>query len=201
MSCELSFRALAGQLQAGEQGAAALVFKRFAHRLLGLAATRLAVLLRPKMDPEDVVQSVFRSFFARQSQGQFELHGWDEVWHVLLTITLRKCCNWAEHFHAACRDVRREVPLWADAEVGDPGWEALARDPGPAEAAELVETIEELLRRFDEREQSIVRLGLQGYPVVEISAQVGCSERKVYRVLQRVRAELERAAEADQQAA
>jgi DNA-directed RNA polymerase specialized sigma24 family protein len=43
-------------------------FDRFARRLIGLARTRLDRRIRQKIDPEDVVQSVFRSFFTR--------HGW-----------------------------------------------------------------------------------------------------------------------------
>src|SRR5437764_10887242 len=132
MSLEISFEALAGRLRAGDPAATAHVFDRFARRLIGLAGSRLGRLLRPKAEPEDVVQSVFRSFFARQQQGQFDLRGWDGLWDVLVVITLRKCCDRADYFQAARRDVRREVPLLAAAGDGLPH-EAVSREPTPGE--------------------------------------------------------------------
>ena len=36
------------------------------------------------------MQSVFKSFFVRQGQGQFELDNWDSLWGLLVRITLRK---------------------------------------------------------------------------------------------------------------
>src|SRR5262245_60853885 len=100
MSQHQSFAALLGGLHAGDPDAAALVFRRYAHRLIGLAATRLDRLIRQKAGPEDVVQSVFRSFFTRQRQGQFQLHGWDSLWDVLAAITVRKCHNRVEYYQA-----------------------------------------------------------------------------------------------------
>src|SRR3954464_3897514 len=67
------FEALVDRLRAGDAEAAAEVFHRYVGQLVGLASGRLAGLLRAQADPEDVVQSVFRSFFTRQQQGQFDL--------------------------------------------------------------------------------------------------------------------------------
>jgi RNA polymerase sigma factor (sigma-70 family) len=191
MSAELSFDALVGRLDAGDPDAAAQVFRRFEHRLVGLAAGRLEGVLRHRAGPEDVVQSVFHSFFRRQRDGQFELCSWDSLWDLLAAMTLRKCYNRVEHLHAACRDVRREVPLDGAADSALP-WEAVARGPTPDEAAELVETVERLLGLFQDRERAILELSLQGYPVAEIGARLGCTERKVYRVRERIRLELRR---------
>src|SRR4051812_2143319 len=61
-----SFPPLTYRLQAGDPHVAAQVFRRFAHRLIGLASRRLGRVVRGKVEPEDVIQSVFRSFFLRQ---------------------------------------------------------------------------------------------------------------------------------------
>jgi RNA polymerase sigma-70 factor (ECF subfamily) len=190
VSQDLSFDALLRRLGADDPGAAAAVVDRFGQRLIGLAAGRLGPLLRPKAEPEDVVQSVFKSFFSRQRDGQFDLHGWDSLWDVLVVITLRKCCNRADYLRAARRDVRREVPL-AAAEA-DPLVALTSREPTPEEAAVLAETVEQLLQGFRERDRAVLALTLQGFAVAEVSGQVGCSERKVYRVLERAREELQR---------
>jgi hypothetical protein len=58
----LSFEECVARLRAGDEGMAAEIFHRFAHRLLALVRSRLDSLLRPKVDPEDLLQSVFHSF-------------------------------------------------------------------------------------------------------------------------------------------
>ena len=50
------------RLRAGDNAAAAEVFRRFANRLIGLARTHLDARVRQKVDPEDVMQSALKSF-------------------------------------------------------------------------------------------------------------------------------------------
>src|SRR5207249_524909 len=88
-----SFARLMARLRAGDDGAAAAVFQRFARQLIARARAHLDARLRPKLDPEDVVQSVYRSFFNRYGAGQFELGTWNDLWGLLTVITLRKCVN------------------------------------------------------------------------------------------------------------
>ena len=54
------------------------------------------------------MQSVFKSFFRRHAEGQFDLAGWDSLWALLTVITLKVRPQGKEYL-AACRDVRREV--------------------------------------------------------------------------------------------
>jgi RNA polymerase sigma-70 factor (ECF subfamily) len=192
MPPEPSFVDLMARLRAGDEAAAAELFDRFARRLIGLARGRLDALVRQKVDPEDVVQSVFKSFFLRHAAGQWDLGGWDGLWALLTTMTLRKCGRRAGYYHAGRRDVRREV---SPRPGGESAWEAcaaLARDPSPEEAAALGETLEELLAPLDGRDRGIVVLSLQGCDTAEVAAAVGCSRRSVQRVLQWVRRRLER---------
>jgi RNA polymerase sigma-70 factor (ECF subfamily) len=147
-------------------------------------------LLLQKLDPEDVVQSAWRSFFVRHGNGEFTLTNWDSLWGLLAIITLRKCGHCAEHFHAACRDVRREsaAAVSSDADVL---WEAFALDPTPSQAAILTETVERLMAQLNERERQMLTLCLQGFSVPEISLQVARTQRTVRRLLERVRRWLE----------
>ena len=55
---------LVARWQAGDQQAAAEMFHRYAERLTALARSRLATKLASRVDPDDVVQSAYRSFFA-----------------------------------------------------------------------------------------------------------------------------------------
>src|SRR5262245_15208825 len=104
-----SFADLLGRLRAGDQAATALVVNKYAHRLVGLARDKLDRRIRRKEDPEDVLQSVFKSFFHRCAQGQFHLDSSADLWALLVSLTLHKCGHRVDYFRAARRDVGREA--------------------------------------------------------------------------------------------
>jgi RNA polymerase sigma-70 factor (ECF subfamily) len=192
MPPDVPFAELMARLRGGDPDSARLVFDRFARRLAALAATRLPSALAAKLDPEDVVQSVFRSFFLRHADGRLDPQSWDSLWTLLTVLAVRKCGHKVEHFRTARRDVRREDSPPPAADSG-PDWDAAAPQPTPSEALLLTETLRQVLDELREDQRPIVLLRLQGYAVREISEQVGCTERTVERVLKRVRAELEAA--------
>jgi RNA polymerase sigma-70 factor (ECF subfamily) len=177
-----SFPALAARLRAGDGDAARAVFERFAGRLLGLARARLGGPLRHKVDPEDIVQSTYKSFFLKHDAGQVEAVGWDSLWGLLALIAVRKCADRANYHAAGRRDASREV--------GD-GWEAIDREPSPDEAAELEEVVKGLFAELDPADRPVLEMSLQGYSTQDISAALGRPERSVRRLRERVRARLE----------
>jgi RNA polymerase sigma-70 factor (ECF subfamily) len=194
MSANDSFAKLMGRLRSGEDAAAQEVFVRFAARLAGLARRHLDARLAVKVDPEDVVQSAYKSFFLRQRDGELEIGNWDGLWGVLTLITLRKCADRAAFYRAAKRDVARETAA-AGASDSAPGMVDLAldREPQPDEAAVLAETVEALFRSIDDAdERAILELSLQGHTATEISERLGRAERSVRRLRERIRKRLER---------
>jgi RNA polymerase sigma-70 factor (ECF subfamily) len=184
---ELSFNDLMTRLRAGDEQAACEVFQQYTGRLIGLARSRLGSRLRQKVDPEDVLQSVYKSFFTRQARGEVEAVDWDGLWSLLTVITLRKCGRWVERFHTGMRRLDAEVSGADSAR----SWEAVASDPTPEEAAMLTETVERLLHGLEGRERQIVTLALQGAAVPEIATEVGRTRRTVQRVLARVKEQLQ----------
>jgi RNA polymerase sigma-70 factor (ECF subfamily) len=197
-SPEDSFQELMVRLRAGDPEAAARVFHRYVHGLVALARSRLDRRLRQKVDPEDILQSVFLTFFRRQANQEFDLGGWDNLWALLTVITLRKCGHQIERFRAGRRDSQREVHLPLSTEDFKRGGARLAAEPTPTEAAVLTETVEQVLAGLKPRQRPILVLSLQGYTVAEISAQIRRSERTVHRVLSQVREQLERLQDASQ---
>jgi DNA-directed RNA polymerase specialized sigma24 family protein len=191
MSQDDSFADLMARLRVRDADAATAVFNHFAGRLVELARQRMDERLRRKVDPEDVIQSVFRSFFARQARGEFDVGSWPELWSLLVVITVRKCGGSLDYFFAGRRDVRQEV---TPNSMGDaaPGWQAVASDPTPAEVVAFGDLLEELMRGLQARGRQILTLSLQGYTVPEIKSQVGCSRRTVFRVLDQVKQRLQR---------
>jgi len=192
MAADDSFAEVMARLRGGDADAAALVFRRFTHRLIGLARGHLDSRLRRKVDPEDVLQSVFKSFFHRCGNGQFRLDNRDDLWSLLVSLTLHKCGHRADYFRAARRDVQREAGNAASPDASSQEWEALAREPTPPEAALLAETVERLLAGLEPHQKQIVQLSLEGEPPAQIGVVVGVTQRTVQRVLRGVRQRLER---------
>jgi RNA polymerase sigma-70 factor (ECF subfamily) len=189
VSGESSFIELCTRLKAGEDAAASELFQRYSQQLIRLASPRLKGLLRQKVDPEDIVQSAMGSFFRANAQGSFDLSGWNDLWCVLVTITLRKCRYQVRRFLSIKRDIRREQGAVEAAAID--GFSELASPPTPAEAAELADLLGHLLAVLDDRGRSVVQLCLENYTPDEIAAQVGLAPRSVYRVLARIRDQLE----------
>lgn len=188
MSDENSFHELLARLDQGQSDAQTEVFQRFAERLVNLARARLDDRIRMTTDPEDIMQSVWRSFFTRQQAGKLELQDWGGLWAVLVVMTVRKCGRRLVAAQRAKRDVTREVnPQTAATDDSFFRWEPVDRVPTPDEAATLTEMVEQVMTGLDEREQNIFSLRLQGFTVPEISDQVGLTERSVHRKLAAIR--------------
>jgi RNA polymerase sigma factor (sigma-70 family) len=173
--------------------AARLVWGRYLRELLALARSHLSARIRCREDEEDVLQSMYKSFCLRQRRGDFDLANRDELWNLMVRITLRKARNTANRHRQGKRDVRRED---AEAAANDSRGDLPATildqidsdGPTPAEAALLNEALE---RRFqmlkDPDLRQIALWKLEGYTNAEIAAQLDCTLRTVERKLERIR--------------
>src|SRR6266511_2986433 len=186
MATSDSFADLMTRLRRGDDAAAHDLFQRYARRLVGLARAQVNDRLRHKVEPEDVVQSVYRTFFRRHSADQIEVGDWDSLWGLLTIITVRKCLKRVEYYQAECRDARREVGQ-APADASGSWHRVLDREPTPDEAAQLAETVEGVLGGYDPEDREVIALSLQGYPVQEIATQLGRAERSVRRLREGMR--------------
>lgn len=185
-----SFAEFLRRLQARDDVAARQLFGRFTHQLITLALRHINAELRHKVDPEDVAQSAFKSFFHRYGEGGLEVVNWNSLWGLLAMITVRKCAERAAYHRAECRDAAREVSPPREDEPA-PWLEHFGREPTPLEAAVLNETVEQLLAGLDEEERPIVELSLQGHTTREISERLGRAERTVRLLRENVRHRLE----------
>jgi RNA polymerase sigma-70 factor, ECF subfamily len=176
-----SDRSLVARLRGGRQDAAAQLYLRYARRLRALAAARCSPLLARRVEPDDIVQSVFRRFFGRVSGGDYDVPPGEELWGLLLVIALNKIRT-EEVFHRADkRDARREAgpPLPASREAAASG-----------EEAHLRACVEEALGRLPEGQRVVVELRVEGHDVGEVARRVGRSKRTVERALQEARSRL-----------
>ena len=159
-------------------------FEDYSRQLVAMVLRRMDRETRQKVDAEDVVQSALRSFLDGQAEGRFAFREPDDLWKLLVVITLRKCRRNATRLRAGKRDVRREVGL------GEGGAEPPGRSPRPDEVALAAELLERLFADAEPAEREIVVARLEGFAPPEIAARVGVSERKVFRVLAEARRRL-----------
>jgi RNA polymerase sigma factor (sigma-70 family) len=180
---------LAERLRGGDPLAAEEIFARYAQRLVCLAEQQLSRKLAARLDGADVVQSVFRTFFRRSAAGEFRIDNSAELWRLLVQITLRKARFYGRQHTAGVRDVAAESPGGAALLAA-----AAAHEPGPAEAAALVDEIEGLLRGLPALYADLLQLRLEGHSVTDTAARLGVSRRTVHRGLQLLRQRLTRSA-------
>jgi RNA polymerase sigma factor (sigma-70 family) len=181
---------LVGRLRGGDPRAADEIFARYAQRLTCLAGQQLSRKLAARLDGADVVQSVFRTFFRRSAAGEFRIDTSDELWRLLVQITLQKARAYGRQHTAGLRDVAAEAP-GGGAELL---MKAVAHDPGPEEAAALIDQIEELLRGLPALYRVLLELRLAGHSVSDIATRLGISRRTVHRGLNLLQQRLTRSA-------
>src|SRR5687767_5800559 len=168
----------------GDQDAAGEIFQRYTERLLALTRNRLSARLTRQLDPEDVVQSAYRSFFIGARDGRYVLQRSGDLWRLLVAITVHKLQHQVERRSARKRAGAREVLLDEDRDAAGVKAETLAREPTPAEAAALADTLESLLAPLEPLQRQMIALRLEGYSQEEIAKKVARSERTVRRALE-----------------
>jgi RNA polymerase sigma-70 factor (ECF subfamily) len=177
-SGETTDEELLRRFRAGEPDAATQLYDRYATRLLALASASLGRDLVYRLDAEDVLQSVFRTFFRRARQGEYDLPDGNNLWRLLFVIGLNKIRAKGVHHRAEMRDVRVTA-------TGPTAESALSSAAAPDENAltELRLTIGELLGTLPESQRAIIGLRMEGQRVEEIARKTGRSKRTVERAI------------------
>ncbi len=176
----LSDAELLNQLEAGHEEAATILYHRYADRLLRLTDKSSGRNLARCVDAEDIVQSVFRTFFRRAMTGHYHLPEGDEIWKLFLVISLNKIRKKAEFHQAAKRDVERTQAI---------GESQLVANNATSQVLQM--TIEELTGRLPAEHQGVIQDRISGYEVTEMAVRNGLSRRTVERILQNFRKQLQ----------
>jgi len=169
----------------GDQAAARQLFDAYVERLLPLARRRISQRLASRVDPEDVIQSVFRTFFARLKDDQFSIHDQNDLFRLLVRITVHKALRQVAHHKAAKRDPNQEVAQSADSQ--EHLLQLLTSEPTPDEAVLFLDHLEGFMNLLPSDDRRILELRMQGYSTEEIAQQMNSYDRKVRRVLERIR--------------
>src|SRR5438552_13597295 len=87
---ESSDQSLLRRLRGGNEDAATQLYLRYAQRLRSLIRARCSQQVQRRVEPDDLVQSVFRRFFRRVQQGDYDVPAGEELWGLFLVITLNR---------------------------------------------------------------------------------------------------------------
>ena len=183
---ETSDSSLLRRFQGGQHDASTELYLRYAERLHALVAAQSSKDLARRVDAEEIVQSVFRTFFRRAAHGHYSVPAGEEIWKLLLVIALNKVRATGAYHRAAKRDMRQTV----GGEAFEHAMESeQCRDEGALTVLRMV--IEELLEGMTAANRRMIELRIEGYEVAEITEKVQRSKRTVERVLQGFRNRLE----------
>ncbi len=171
--------------RAGNEDAARQLFERYTDRLIALARGHIDQRLARRVDPEDITQSVFRTFFRRARGGEFTFQDPDGVYRLLARITVNKTLDQVNFHRAAKRNFQREAD--ARKENDETALEVLGREPPPDLVHSFVDQLEHFLARLNEQERQVLEMRMEGYGAEEIAGKLQTYERKVYRILERIR--------------
>lgn len=179
---ELSDTSLLQMFQTGSEDAAAELYDRYAERLDFLASRGLGSDMRSLVESEDVVQSIFRTFFRRAAAGDYEIPDGSELWNLLVTISLNKIRSIGVHYRRQKRSVNRTVH--SESKMMD----VAGGDDVACHVLRMV--IDELIISLPEAHRKIIQYHIEGWDVAGIASETQRSKRTVERVLQQFRIQL-----------
>ncbi len=176
-------------VKAGDSTAANRIWQHYFDRLVRAVRGRLAGQNRAVSDEEDVVLSVFDSFYNAAENGRFpDLSDRDDLWRLLLRMAARKVIDKRRYD----RRLRRggNVRLHSLDQAGDDEhvFEAIGEEPSPELVLMMQETVEQLFSHLAVGQlRDLAGAKLEGYSNAELALRFGCSERTIERRLHLIR--------------
>ncbi len=180
--------------KAGNEEAFQKLWRRFFKRLVGLARTRLKAMPRPAdADPEQVAESALFTFWRGAVMGKFrKVSERDHLLKLLQRITVFKANGDLDRAFALKRGGGRArdegILMGPNDSSPTAGLEqVLDREPSPALAAEMAETLQELIKCLEDDERQIAKLQMDGLTQAQIAGHCKCSLRTVVNKLGTIR--------------
>jgi RNA polymerase sigma factor (sigma-70 family) len=175
------------RLQAGDMAAARPLWQRYHARLVELARRQLAAPLQS--EAEDVAALAFAEFCRACQAGRYpDVTQRDDLWRLLLTITLNQARRLGRDASRQRRDLRRTLHAADLFDLPQADLDHLAGpEPDPALAVELNDQVRALLERLPDDLRSVAIDLLAGWSPAEIANQLNCSVRTIERRRERIR--------------
>ena len=177
------------QVKHGDSVAADEIWKHYFDRLVRSVRARLRGGNRAVSDEEDVVLSVFDSFYQAAEAGRFpDMTDRDDLWHLLLRMAARKIVDKRRRDGRVRRGGNAQTQSIHAGNDDDRVIEIIGNEPSP----EMVVTMQETAEKFF----SVLGVGqlrdlagakLEGYSNAELALRFDCSERTIERRLHLIR--------------
>jgi DNA-directed RNA polymerase specialized sigma24 family protein len=176
-------------VKAGDSAAATRIWQHYFDRLVRSIRARLHGQNRAVSDEEDIVLSVFDSFYNAAEGGRFpDLSDRDDLWQLLLRMAARKVVDKRRH------DLRQRrggnVRFHSLDHAGDDGKliEAIGDEPSPEMVLMMQEAVEQLFSHLGVGQLgNLAGAKLEGYTNAELAKRFNCSERTIERRLHLIR--------------
>lgn len=165
------------------------LFDKYSQRLERIATKNIQPVLKRRFDGEDVVQSVFRTFFRRQKEEKLRIQHSEGLWRLLVRITLCKTRSRARQHTAGRRDARADKAISGDREL-------LSQAPSPEDAIAFWEELDAALEGLPDQAAEILYMRFEGQTKSDIARKLNLSRQTIHRILKlletRLTARLER---------
>lgn len=169
----------------GDSVAANRIWQHYYDRLVRHVRRRLSGQNRAVSDEEDVILSVFDSFYAAAKDGRFpNLSHRDDLWRLLLRMAARKVIDKRRHDQRQRRGGDVEIHSLDDGAF----IEAIGNEPSPDMVLMMQESVEQFLSHLGVGQlRDLAVAKLEGYSNTEIAGRFECSERTIERRLHLIR--------------
>jgi RNA polymerase sigma-70 factor (ECF subfamily) len=190
---DAEFDRLMSRARDGDEAAFATLLAAFEADVRMMVRVRLPQSLRGQFDSMDFVQAVWQSVLAdRQTLGS----GFSSAGHFrgyLAGVARNKV--WEEYrkrTQTRKYDLGREEPLYVRRGGRERPREVASHDPTPSQEAQAGDRLNQLISGRSAREAEVVELRRQGLTFAEVAERTGLHERAVRRIIEDVRARLDR---------
>ena len=178
------------RVKAGDSAAANQIWHHYFDRLVRAVRRRLQGQNRAVSDEEDVVLSVFDSFYEAAQKGRFpDLADRDDLWQLLLRMSARKVVDKRRRDSRQRRGGGVQIhSINTPVDDDDRAIEVIGDEPSPGMVLMMQETIEQFFSHLGVGElRDLAGAKLEGYSNAEMAERFGCSERTIERRLHLIR--------------
>ncbi len=173
----------------GDSTAANRIWQHYFDRLVRSVRHRLYGQNRAVSDEEDIVLSVFDSFYSAVEKGRFpDLSDRDDLWRLLLRMSARKVVDKRRHDQRQRRGGGVNLHSFDHTTDAENVIEAIGNEPTPEMVLMMQESVEQFFSHLGVGQlRDLAGAKLEGYSNAELARRFDCSERTIERRLHLIR--------------
>ncbi len=176
-------------VKSGDSVAANRIWEHYFDRLVRSVRGRLYGQNRAVSDEEDIVLSVFNSFYDAAEQGRFpDLSDRDNLWQLLLRMSARKVIDKRRRDRRQRRGGGAKIHSLDNGGDNETVLEAVGDEPSPEMVLMMQESVEQFFSHLGVGQlRELAGAKLEGYSNAELARRFQCSERTIERRLHLIR--------------